>query len=254
MDGQISAGFSSFGRRTSKLTKPRRQRKKEPLTSPTRLVQSLIPPQTHRTQGGRNTQNSAPATSDGYPAPVADPVKFYAPAPPATLYNAPAAPEPIEPVSSYLPPAPSAPEPIEPVSSYLPPAPSAPPVEPPQELYGAPEAPLPDYDAGECPAVNPLTDAECAGAVSNCWSPGQLDTDCPNYGLCCFDGCANTCVDDIAPEPTAEAPLSSYLPPAPSAPAPAPPAPLPTYESASQGTEAPPMMVMDASYNFNFDK
>ena len=257
LDGQISAGFSSFGRRKSKLQrKPhrRQQRKKEPLTSPTRLVQSLIPPQTHRTQGGRNTQNSAPATSDGYPAPVADPVKFYAPAPPATLYNAPAAPEPIEPVSSYLPPAPAAPEPIEPVSSYLPPAPSAPPVEPPQELYGAPEAPLPDYDAGECPAVNPLTDAECAGAVSNCWSPGQLDTDCPNYGLCCFDGCANTCVDDIAPEPTAEAPLSSYLPPAPSAPAPAPPAPLPTYESASQGTEAPPMMVMDASYNFNFDK
>ena len=239
LDGQISAGFSSFGKRKSKLRRPhrRQQRKKEPLTSPTRLVQSLIPPQTHRTQGGRNTQNSEPTTSDGYPAPVADPVKFYAPAPPATLYNAPAAPEPIEPVSSYLPP-----------------APSAPPVEPPQELYGAPEAPLPDYDAGECPAVNPLTDAECAGAVSNCWSPGQLDTDCPNYGLCCFDGCANTCVDDIAPEPTAEAPLSSYLPPAPSAPAPAPPAPLPTYDSASQGTEAPPMMVMDASYNFNFDK
>ena len=238
LDGQISAGFSSFGKRTSKLTKPRRrQRKKEPLTSPTRLVQSLIPPQTHRTQGGRNTQNSAPTTSAGYPAPIADPVKFYAPAPPATLYNAPAAPEPIEPVSSYLPP-----------------APSAPPVEPPQELYGAPEAPLPDYEAGECPVVNDLTDAECAGAVSNCWSPGQLDTDCPNYGLCCFDGCANTCVDDIAPEPTAEAPLSSYLPPAPSAPAPAPPAPLPTYDSASQGIEAPPMMVMDASYNFNFDK
>ena len=48
---------------------------------------------------------------------------------------------------------------------------------------------------GECPAANPLSDAECAGAVSNCWSPGQPDTDCPNYGLCCFDGCANTCVD-----------------------------------------------------------
>lgn len=31
--------------------------------------------------------------------------------------------------------------------------------------------------------------------MSNCWSPGQTDTDCPNYGLCCFDGCANTCVD-----------------------------------------------------------
>ena len=48
---------------------------------------------------------------------------------------------------------------------------------------------------GNCPAANPLSDAECAGAVSNCWSPGQPDTDCPNFGLCCFDGCANTCVD-----------------------------------------------------------
>ena len=52
---------------------------------------------------------------------------------------------------------------------------------------------------GECPAANPLSDAECGGAVSNCWSPGQPDTDCPDYGLCCFDGCANTCVDGAPP-------------------------------------------------------
>ena len=64
LDGQISAGFSAFGRRKSKLREShrRQQRKKEPLTSPTRLVQSLIPPQTHRTQDGystsQNTQNS----------------------------------------------------------------------------------------------------------------------------------------------------------------------------------------------------
>jgi len=50
-------------------------------------------------------------------------------------------------------------------------------------------------DAGQCPAASPLSEAECAGAVSNCWSPGQRDTDCPNNGLCCFDGCADTCVD-----------------------------------------------------------
>ena len=53
---------------------------------------------------------------------------------------------------------------------------------------------------GQCPAASPLSDAECAGAVSNCWSPGQSDTDCPNFGLCCFDGCANTCVDGPAGE------------------------------------------------------
>ena len=55
-----------------------------------------------------------------------------------------------------------------------------------------------------------MTDAECAGAVSNCWSPGQNDTDCPNFGLCCFDGCANTCVDDNAPAPEADSELPTY--------------------------------------------
>lgn len=40
-------------------------------------------------------------------------------------------------------------------------------------------------DAGQCPAAAPLSEAECAGAVSTCWSPGQRDTDCPNNGLCC---------------------------------------------------------------------
>ena len=31
-----------------------------------------------------------------------------------------------------------------------------------------------DSDAGECPA--PSAGGDCAGAVSNCWSPGQRDT------------------------------------------------------------------------------
>ena len=53
---------------------------------------------------------------------------------------------------------------------------------------------------GQCPAASALSDAECAGAVDNCWSPGQSDTDCPNFGLCCFDGCANPCVDGPASE------------------------------------------------------
>merc|ERR1712090_120744 len=54
-------------------------------------------------------------------------------------------------------------------------------------------------DAGECPA--PGAGTNCDGAVSNCWSPGQRDTDCPNNGLCCFDGCADLCVDGPAPPP-----------------------------------------------------
>jgi len=52
---------------------------------------------------------------------------------------------------------------------------------------------------GQCPA--PGAGLDCAGAVSNCWSPGQRDTDCPLNGLCCFDGCADTCVDGPKPTP-----------------------------------------------------
>lgn len=63
------------------------------------------------------------------------------------------------------------------------------------------EANAPDADGqsgGSCPVVDPLSDAECAGAVSTCWSPGQPDTDCPDFGICCFDGCANTCEGEVA--------------------------------------------------------
>ena len=58
----------------------------------------------------------------------------------------------------------------------------------------------------ECPALDQLGEQDCQGAVSSlswlppdspqvstCWSPGQPDGDCPNFGLCCFDGCADTC-------------------------------------------------------------
>lgn len=31
-------------------------------------------------------------------------------------------------------------------------------------------------DVGECPAPGNGSPEECAGAVSNCWSPGQRDT------------------------------------------------------------------------------
>jgi len=48
----------------------------------------------------------------------------------------------------------------------------------------------------ECPALDQLDQKDCQGAVSTCWSPGQPDGDCPNFGLCCFDGCANTCGEE----------------------------------------------------------
>ena len=43
------------------------------------------------------------------------------------------------------------------------------------------------------PQVSPSPPSSCAGSVDTCWSPGQPDGDCPNFGLCCFDGCSNTC-------------------------------------------------------------
>jgi len=55
-----------------------------------------------------------------------------------------------------------------------------------------PPAPL-RRSAGGCPQVSARTPYECTGQSSNCWSPGVRDTDCPNHGLCCFDGCANVC-------------------------------------------------------------
>ena len=45
-----------------------------------------------------------------------------------------------------------------------------------------------------CPGVRPRAPAQCRGQRSNCWAPGVRDTDCPGHGLCCYDGCANTCL------------------------------------------------------------
>jgi len=54
-----------------------------------------------------------------------------------------------------------------------------------------------DLGEGQCPA--PGGGQNCANAVSTCWSPGQRDIDCPQSGLCCFDGCANTCLTGSKP-------------------------------------------------------
>ena len=45
---------------------------------------------------------------------------------------------------------------------------------------------------GSCPAPSVT---QCGGQLSNCWSVGEPDVDCPNMGLCCFNGCANVCQD-----------------------------------------------------------
>jgi len=50
--------------------------------------------------------------------------------------------------------------------------------------------------AGSCPVVEDKPASQCTNATANCWSRGVADVDCPDYGLCCYDGCVNTCLTD----------------------------------------------------------
>jgi len=50
--------------------------------------------------------------------------------------------------------------------------------------------------AGECPVVEDRSADQCSNATANCWSRGVADVDCPDFGLCCYDGCVNTCLTD----------------------------------------------------------
>jgi len=47
-----------------------------------------------------------------------------------------------------------------------------------------------------CPPVEDKLPGQCSNATANCWSRGVADVDCPNFGLCCYDGCVNTCLAD----------------------------------------------------------
>ena len=59
-----------------------------------------------------------------------------------------------------------------------------------------------------CPTnVFPLPITKCKGRNTNqCWSPGKKDTDCPEHGLCCYDGCAYTCYASTPPTVTTNTP------------------------------------------------
>ena len=85
-------------------------------------------------------------------------------------------------------------------NEYVPPPPQDSPPIVPEGAYTLPGNDIPEVKVvapETCPPpLNPLLTHECAGAISNCWSPGYHDTDCPNHGLCCFNGCANICLND----------------------------------------------------------
>ena len=64
---------------------------------------------------------------------------------------------------------------------------------------------------GACPDVTSMPPmSQCSSAVSNCWSAGEPDWDCPDNGLCCFDGCVNTCLGSSSPPPQQTAPEDDY--------------------------------------------
>ena len=60
---------------------------------------------------------------------------------------------------------------------------------------------VPANKLSSCPHIDALSQDVCAvaGRKHICWSPGSNDVDCPTndalepFGLCCFDGCQNTC-------------------------------------------------------------
>jgi len=47
--------------------------------------------------------------------------------------------------------------------------------------------------SNSCPPV--VSQPYCQTSRPNCWSAGTYDLDCPNSGLCCFDGCHNRCLE-----------------------------------------------------------
>ena len=69
--------------------------------------------------------------------------------------------------------------------------------EPPNQTYLDPPQETPSYsdNPDKCTFATPKPANSCLDKKANCWSAGVLDLDCPNSGLCCFDGCVNTCVD-----------------------------------------------------------
>ena len=164
-----------------------------------------------------------PVPKPHHPPPVPTPAPYVPPPPPVQApsqdYGVP-----VQHYPPVAPPVEYGPPPIAPPVEYGPP-PVAPPVD-----YGPPiassqvhipvvhvpvpvqPAAVPIQTTGACPNVIPIPLEQCYGAHSTCWSVGVPDVDCPNWGLCCFDGCANTCLGS-APPPPPPPPQPKYEPP-----------------------------------------
>ena len=65
--------------------------------------------------------------------------------------------------------------------------------------YDEPKEDPSQYGSDKCAASKKRyrRQSDCKNSKTpNCWSAGTYDLDCPNSGLCCFDGCVNRCVDE----------------------------------------------------------
>ena len=67
--------------------------------------------------------------------------------------------------------------------------------------------------ANGCPLQLKRSHQACQNSQPNCWSAGQFDLDCPQSGLCCFDGCANRCLLTPPTDAGQDLNQTQYLPP-----------------------------------------
>ena len=80
-----------------------------------------------------------------------------------------------------------------------------------------PPPPQPPPTNSRCPTLSARSYQACQNSRPNCWSAGDFDLDCPNAGLCCFDGCVNTCLDQTTETAATELPVKEVTtrPPSP---------------------------------------
>ncbi len=114
-----------------------------------------------------------------------------------TRYQPPSS-EYLPPSSEYLPPHHEMAKMVPPHHEYLPPEPDHTQYESPPHKnasYAEKDHKLSLAHYKSCPLVSEKPQQVCKDYTQHtCWSPGVRDPDCPLSGLCCFDGCVNTCL------------------------------------------------------------
>ena len=68
--------------------------------------------------------------------------------------------------------------------------------------------------SSQCTPMVPKPAAMCVGATDSCSSLGLQDHQCPDFGVCCFNGCVNACMprDQVTREYEARVARLAVLP------------------------------------------